>query len=328
MDMQDKIYSDLYNQLDTLSESEIKEYYNVVEKYHMLNLDVHKSQKAEGSDEWCEVEISKQLMREIDALSVEKYHQELLNPNFTVSMSYSLDITTGFKQKDVNWKSLYKLANSSYNYTPSTFRDGYRKADNFLGSNNCIVLDIDDGWTIAEAIAFLEDEGYTALICTTKSHQKEKNGKKRDRFRVFLPSKMEFRGTKDEFSYMMKGIMHYFNDKPDRGTTDSSRFYYGNSNGKHYYIEGVKKFDISMFPTSEPVKETRQKPIESKEGIANWFTQNTGEGNRNNMLYKAFKFYTDDDYTDTEACNAVMAINSGLPVPLSDHEVKSICRIR
>lgn len=67
--------------------------------------------------------------------------------------------------------------------TPIIWTYGIRKEFNFQSSSFC-VLDVDDGPTLEDAVKCFED--YAHILGTTKSHQKDKGGKVRDRYRVFI----------------------------------------------------------------------------------------------------------------------------------------------
>lgn len=67
--------------------------------------------------------------------------------------------------------------------TPIVWTYGIRKEYNFQRSNFC-VLDVDDGPALEHAVDSLRE--FEHIIGTTKSHRKDKGGKIRDRYRVFL----------------------------------------------------------------------------------------------------------------------------------------------
>lgn len=67
--------------------------------------------------------------------------------------------------------------------TPIVWSYGVRKEYNFQLSN-FLVLDVDDGPSLNEAVQSFAE--YSHIIGTTKSHQKTKANKIRDRYRVFL----------------------------------------------------------------------------------------------------------------------------------------------
>ncbi len=67
--------------------------------------------------------------------------------------------------------------------SPIIWTYGIRKEANFQSSSFC-VLDVDDGPCLEDAVKTFAD--YAHILGTTKSHQKDKGGKVRDRYRVFI----------------------------------------------------------------------------------------------------------------------------------------------
>lgn len=81
---------------------------------------------------------------------------------------------------DLEEVSAYAMAAS---WSPSTFSTDTRSVAGFTGTE-LLVLDIDDGCTIEQAT--VDFKGLKAAIITSRNHQKEKNGKICDRFRVII----------------------------------------------------------------------------------------------------------------------------------------------
>ena len=99
-----------------------------------------------------------------------------------------LNDNVNFKPVEINsLEDLAKYATSS-NYSMGVFKDNYRTKKNFQEAQ-AIAIDVDndgpnDNYTIAEAAEKFAQ--YEHIIMPSKSHQKEKNGKITDRFRVIL----------------------------------------------------------------------------------------------------------------------------------------------
>lgn len=93
-----------------------------------------------------------------------------------------------YKNISMEFNDLHKMVSSDYRqYSPFVFVAKTKKSENWNNINqDLIILDIDDGLTIEQAKQEFKD--YKHLICTTKSHQKEKKGLTCDRFRVILES--------------------------------------------------------------------------------------------------------------------------------------------
>lgn len=261
------------------------------------------------------------------------WDQEIIpTPNPSINISISEDITSGFLPIKILFSDLPYIALAKINYSPTEFKDGYRRLDNALEGNNVIVLDIDDGWTIAEAKKFLEEHNLLALITTTKSHLLPKNDQpSRDRFRIFLPVLSPFKGTTNEYRCMMQNIFKYFQDKPDKATCDMSRTFYGNANKDNHgyiFINGWKLLDLDKFERKPQRPDQEIKLIHSGDmtKLEDYWIKEAVTGNRNNTLFKAFSFYKNKLLSAGEILDKVLIINSKLADPLEEIEVRSICR--
>lgn len=138
----------------------------------------------------------------------------------------------------------------SHNWSPSTFKNNYRKKDNFE-CTQLIVLDVDDGPNIDEAFKLFCD--YKNIIAPTKSHQIEKNGIICDRYRVILFLESGIRDN-NTFSATWQSL---YNNFPfiDKACKDSSRFFYKSQYVYKANIEGklisvteapIKKYDNTV----------------------------------------------------------------------------------
>lgn len=157
-----------------------------------------------------------------------------------VTVSISEHITENFKSYIIPFNKIVDLVKSKFNYSAGTFKDDYRNADNYLNYSDMIILDIDDGKSIDEARNIFEPFDY--IIATTKSHQKEKNGKICDRFRVLLPTEKPITLNKIEYSKMMEEV---YKDFPfvDKVCKDSSRFYFPSKNAQIITHSGFTNFE-------------------------------------------------------------------------------------
>jgi len=92
----------------------------------------------------------------------------------------------GWRSKQVLWTDVYKLmTNSKIQYSPFTWRNGYKTMDNWSNNNqDIIVLDIDNGLSISDFQKRYSSFDY--ILGTTKSHQKDKHNLVCDRYRVIF----------------------------------------------------------------------------------------------------------------------------------------------
>jgi hypothetical protein len=131
-----------------------------------------------------------------------------------------------FEPIEVN--TLDELAKQAmtYNYSTGVFKGNYRNKANFLQAE-CIAIDVDnddvnDNYTMEGARDLFKD--YKHIIMPSKSHQKEKNGRVADRFRVILFLDSSITNAKDFTATWIELLKHY--PAADRACKDASRFYY------------------------------------------------------------------------------------------------------
>jgi len=148
----------------------------------------------------------------------------------------------GFKKEIFSWDELVDVMSMGKAYSPSFFKDDYRKSSNYIGGNEVVFLDIDDGMTLEQAKKTFKD--YQSIIVTTKSHQKEKHGVINDRFRVALKLKEPIMLNADDYRTAMQAIFDFFGSVADKATKDPARFFFSSPlDCEVHYTKGTKLFD-------------------------------------------------------------------------------------
>lgn len=204
-----------------------------------------------------------------------------------IIFSYSTDLAKKYEPATIGWKELHKVVTGKYNYSFAQYKNKHRTKTNATGEVNAIALDIDDGWSMKEAEEFLKEKNIKALIATTKSHQKAKNGVVCDRFRIVMPLSEPIKVDDDKYSNMMIHIHQFFDEKPDSACKDISRFYFGN-NGEYKYLDGKAINGKSFIVKENEVKYIPNIPSDkSISGVKKWATENYTEGQRNRVIYWA-----------------------------------------
>lgn len=114
-------------------------------------------------------------------------------------------------------------------WSPVVWRHGTRHRSNFI-SCNYLALDFDDGrWTLESTKEWVEENNYSSIIGTSKSHQKEKKTPSGvvqpacDRFRVVIPFQAAIEDI-DLYEYNMKKIME--NIPTDPSCKDGARYFF------------------------------------------------------------------------------------------------------
>jgi hypothetical protein len=134
-----------------------------------------------------------------------------------------------FSTTQIKSLSQFRIVLLSCIWSPIVWRSGLRQSANF-GEATYLALDFDDGrWMLRDAKKWVKDNGWAAIIGTSKSHQKEKvspDGTVQpatDRFRIVIPFERTIsRGL--EYRAVMETI---FRDIPcDPACKDGARFFY------------------------------------------------------------------------------------------------------
>lgn len=125
--------------------------------------------------------------------------------------------------EEIQYSSIDELAAiiSSEPWAPGIFSERRRLISN-LTRIDLLVLDIDDGCTLESATEKFKD--YKHIIATSKSHQKEKNDKVCDRFRVVLFLKEAIDSDRVFKTTWAKAYAQW--PFIDKACKDSSRFFY------------------------------------------------------------------------------------------------------
>jgi len=252
----------------------------------------------------------------------------------------------GYKKQFFNsLEDVAKLLRSNFRcISAGFFKDGEAKNDNWLGQ--CfLILDVDDGLTLEDAKEYFN--GYECIIATTRSHQKEKNGKVCDRFRVLLPTAEPIECDKDTYAEAMQYLLKNEFFFADPACKDVSRIFFTRRDSEIFILHGGKYFDfkdvlkivekiknLKIWANEKEKKQAKQannigsgyvaKSIETKKEWyeANWLTKKMWEklnrdvkfvkGNRNNALYAWGRHLKDDvGLSNEQIKEALLWLNNG-----------------
>ena len=245
----------------------------------------------------------------------------------------------GFKKNEGKFENIYKLVCGKYRYSAGTFLNGYITDENYLREQNLFIIDIDDGLTLEDAKGLFRD--YTYLIATTKSHQIEKNGTICDRFRLILPTISKFHLEPKIYSDMYMNVLNAIGIyEADNKCRNSSRWYYGNETGEHWYNDGSILLDIRPYipHSSENIKTAKSLHNYEREisgdnvdlriaGSLKWLASNTTAGNRNDNIFRFAKMLKDPSHMDCQEWEQwTRRANSIISEPLPERELNTIIR--
>lgn len=237
---------------------------------------------------------------------------------------------TKFVKKEILFEEIKTILKTDKAWSPALFKNNYRKNSNVILSFRLFSYDIDEGMSIKEAEELLKMQNIRAVIATTRNHQKEKNGKTTDRFRVVIPLLYEW--TPEDTAQYRRGV-RFMADKiglpVDAAATDAARFFYGNPDAQIIEIQG-QAVDMSVYQEKPETKKTFTQEMterttpQSDEGIKEWFVENISRyGGRNATLFQVAVFYMGDKgMTREEAHQKVLEVNEMFQDPLPIPEIE------
>lgn len=176
------------------------------------------------------------------------------------------------------------------------YEGNYRKRENFLGAE-LIGLDFDSGLSLDEALVRFKN--YWHVIGTTRSHQKEKDGKPAcDRFRVILRLDQVVREYKD-YEHTVRLLLKE-NPEADPAAKDAARQFFPCREIISENYEGIK---LSL--VAAPPKEDLPQTVDGLKGALSKSTLEflqfgAPKGERNQRLYKAARDFYQNGYTQDE----------------------------
>ncbi len=276
-----------------------------------------------------------------------------------IKLSVSTHEANNYIPVKVEFTDLHNTANSNMYYSAGQFSDNHRSLKNWLGFCNIAIFDYDSNISILQAQEYYKE--YTHLITTTKSHQKEKNGIICDRFRVFLPLLVEFKGNKDEYKQVLKAIdAHFTNSKADQPVIEASRFYFGHPDGEHFYNITHKLVDWRPFykqETAKPKQESKKATPKTEKtntynSLSDYIARTGGNtedtqlnlddilgtatadkvfsvdqiapGNRNNELHRILRWMKDEGVNEHKIKQEIIRINNLSNVNLPNNELETM----
>ena len=160
--------------------------------------------------------------------------------DLNITYSTSKDLAKDFIPNECRFSDFAEILKSEINYSPFQYSENYRKESNSLISHaNAIIFDFDDGMSIDMAKDVFVDFSY--ILATTRSHQKDKNGKVCDRFRLVLPCETNLQVSIQQYKDLMRELIERYGADP--ACKDVSRFYFGFKDSQIQFNFG-RLFDI------------------------------------------------------------------------------------
>ena len=231
-------------------------------------------------------------------------------------VSHSADLVSGFQPEYAPFDQLHLLTqNNNYNWCNHHLVNNYRTEDSVINGFNLVVLDVEDSVSLDMAMTLLKD--YTYHIYTTKSHTSDAN-----RFRIILPTNYILKLDSKDFKEFMHNIFTWLPFPVDEATGHRSRKW-ASWSGDYYTNEG-QLLDVLPFIPKTSKSEERKVRLENQQHMDNlerWVINNTGDGNRNQMLLRYALILVDAGKDFHDINKLVLSLNDKLPDKLEESEI-------
>lgn len=257
---------------------------------------------------------------------IEFFRGETLKPTNLqrLPIAWSQHMAYGYRNEFAPWDQLTKLTTTNglhwinHHLVHGEDGAGHRNEDNCRAGFSLVVIDVDSGKQLPEALELLQP--YTFQIYTTKSHDPEEN----HRFRVILPISHELKLDAKDFTQFMVNLAKWVPFEMDEATWQRSRKW-ESFNGTVYTNEGQLLDALPFIPRTG----RNLTYLQSLENISNlpalerWFAgQITNGGGRNNLMFRygAMLMSKGKPYVEAEAI--VRDFNNKIANPLTLDELR------
>lgn len=233
-------------------------------------------------------------------------------------LAYSKHMTEGYKAVRAPFDKLHQLVQTDgYHWLNHHVRGGYRNEENAEPGFNLIVLDIDGTMNLSTAKLLLQ--GQKALFYTTKRHTDACN-----RFRIIMPANYELEMDAKEYKEFMQNVIEGLPFEVDESCTHRCKKWL--SHKGHFEYQDGDLFDVLPYIPKTSKNEERKALLDDQQSMDNlerWVINNTGDGNRNNMLLRFATILVDAGFDIADIRSRVISLNDKLPDKLEDSEIDS-----
>ncbi len=234
-------------------------------------------------------------------------------------VSYSDHFAYNYKAEPAPFDKLHVLTQSNgLHWANHHFRGGHRAEENVKEGFNMLVLDVDEGVSLATAQELLSEWKY--MTYTTKRHQTPGNG---DRFRVLLPINYELELDSEDYKEFMNNVLEFLPFKVDESVNQRAKKW-ESFGGQYHYNDGPLFDALRFIPKTSKNEQHRAQfqKVESLDNLERWFAVRISEqGNRNSNLLKYALALVDNGMNSYEVEKAVHAFNLKLQSPLEADEI-------
>ena len=269
--------------------------------------------------------IKKSFTNTIMFLSAETIQETNLD-KMIISYTNNPDMTKDYRNETVPFDKLPVLFGANgYHWLNHHVEHQYRKEENAIKGFNLLVLDVDGTCSLSTAKLLLKD--YKAIYYTTKSHTPQNN-----RFRIILPTNYVLKMDSKEFKEFYQNVVKDLPFEVDEQCGHRSKKWLSNGelddDGKVVNIEfnDGELFNVLPYIPKTSQNEERLAKLDTQEDMDNlerWVMNNTGDGNRNNMLLRFAMILVDAGFGFEAIKEKVISLNQKLDESLTEMELAS-----
>lgn len=233
-------------------------------------------------------------------------------------VSYSSDITTDYRNEYAPFDQLHKLVQApGMHWVAHHLNGGYRNEENCIPGFNLVVIDVDGGVNINVVKTLLSK--YQFLIYTTKRHTETEH-----RFRIILPINYTLEMDAKDYKEFMANIYEWLPFEVDTQTNQRARKWMSHE-GSFEYNDGEILDALPFIPKTSKNEERKAllKDQQAMDNLERWMINNTGDGNRNNMVLRYAMLLVDAGFDFDGVRGKVMTLNDKLPDKLDEMEIMS-----
>lgn len=237
-----------------------------------------------------------------------------------IIVSYSSHWAYNFLEERVPFHQLHVLTQAQgMHWANHHFKNQHRSEETVLPGFNMIVIDVDEGTSLATAHELMR--GYKFLTYTTKRHSAEQN-----RFRMMLPINYYLELDQEEYREFMNCIMNWLPFQSDETANQRAKKWESFDAGAfHYNLEGETLDVLPFIPKTSRNEQHRlqSRQLGSLDNLERWFAQRIASGNRNNQMIKYALCLVDAGWGLVDVRRQVFEFNAKLQDPMTEQELDS-----
>ena len=231
-------------------------------------------------------------------------------------VSYSGDIVSDYINERPAFDQLHKLTQApGLHWVAHHLNGGYRNEENCIAGFNLAVIDVDGGVAMSTAQLLLSK--YKYLMYTTKRHTDTEN-----RFRIILPINYELELDAKDYKEFMSNIYEWLPFEVDTATNQRARKWLSHD-GTYAYNDGEILDALPFIPKTSKNEERKvlMNNQQSMDNLERWTLNNSGDGNRNNMILRYGMLLVDAGFDFEQVRTKVLALNDKMPDKLEESEI-------